>query len=39
MSDRGGEYFSTEFDAYCEKYSIIHECYVPRTPQQMGPVE
>lgn len=36
ISDRDSEYFSIEFDAYCEEYGIIHECYVPRTPQQNG---
>jgi transposase InsO family protein len=35
-SDRGGEYFSAEFDAYCEEYGIIHECSAPCTPQQNG---
>lgn len=28
----GGEYFSTEFDAYYEEYGIIHECSAPPTP-------
>ena len=32
MSDRGGDYFSTEFDAYWEEYGIIHECFTPHTP-------
>jgi len=35
-SDRGGEYFSAEFDAYYEEYGIIHECSAPHTPQQNG---
>jgi hypothetical protein len=38
-SDRGGEYFSTEFDAFCEEHDIIHECSAPRTPQQNGIAE
>lgn len=32
MSDKDDEYFSTEFDAYCEEYHIIHECSTPSTP-------
>ena len=39
MSDRGDKYLSREFDAYCEEYDIIHECFVPHTPQQNGLVE
>lgn len=36
-SDRDGEYFSTEYDAYCEEYgTIIHECFTLHTPQQNG---
>lgn len=35
-NDRGGEYFSIEFDAYYEKHDIIRECSVPRTPPQNG---
>lgn len=38
-SDRGGEYFSTEFDSFCEEHGIIHECSAPRTPQQNGLAE
>ena len=33
-SDRGGEYFPNDFNAYCEKNRIIHQCSVPYTPQQ-----
>lgn len=36
MSDREGEYFSIEFDAYCEEYDIIRECSAPPTPEQNG---
>lgn len=36
MSDRDGEYFSIEFDAYYKEYGIIHECFVPHTPKQNG---
>ena len=25
-SDRSGEYFSSEFNSFCEEYGIIHEC-------------
>ena len=25
-SDRGGEYFSSEFNSFCEEYGIVHEC-------------
>jgi transposase InsO family protein len=27
-SDRGGEYFSNEFDLFCAEHGIIHESYV-----------
>ena len=33
-SDRGGEYFSNEFNLFCEEHGIIHECTTPYTPQQ-----
>ena len=32
-SDRGGEYFSSEFNSFCEEYGIMHECIAPYTPQ------
>lgn len=35
-SDRGGEYFSTEFTLYCEENGIIHQTSAPYTPQQNG---
>ena len=38
-SNRGGEYFYSEFNSFCEKYDIIHECTTPYTPQHNGIVE
>ena len=38
-SDRGGEYFSNEFDSFCEKQVIIHKIFASFTPQQNGLVE
>ena len=38
-SDRGGEYFSSEFNSFCEEYGIIHECTTPYTQQHNGIVE
>ena len=35
-SDRGGEYFSIEFDNFCEEPGIIHQKSAPFTPQQNG---
>ena len=32
-SDRGGEYFSSEFNSFCEENDIINECTTPNTPQ------
>jgi transposase InsO family protein len=32
-SDRGGEYFSNEFDLFCAKHGIIHERTPPYSPQ------
>jgi transposase InsO family protein len=34
-SDRGGEYFSHEFDSFCEEHGIIHE----RTPPYSPPIQ
>ena len=31
-SDRGGEYFSNEFDAFCEEHGIIHQKLAFFTP-------
>ena len=31
-SDRGGEYFSKEFDAFCAEHGIIHERMPPYSP-------
>ncbi|GJW04385.1 zinc finger, CCHC-type containing protein [Tanacetum coccineum] len=38
-SDRGGEYFSTEFSSYCESQGLIHQRTAPYTPQQNGVAE
>ena len=34
--DRGGEYFSNEFDAFCVEHGIIHEMTPPYSPQSNG---
>lgn len=31
-TDGGGEYFSTEFETFCEEHGIINECSKPCTP-------
>ena len=38
-SDRGGEYFSNDFNNFCEEHGIIHECSAPRTLEQNGLAE
>ncbi|GJZ98344.1 retrovirus-related pol polyprotein from transposon TNT 1-94, partial [Tanacetum coccineum] len=38
-SDRGGEYFTREFDTFCEENGIKHERTSPYTPQQNGLAE
>ena len=35
-SDRGGEYFPTEFTLYCEENGIIYQRNTPYTPHQNG---
>jgi Fe2+ transport system protein FeoA len=38
-SDRGGEYFSSDFNSFCEQHGIVHQCSAPRTPEQNGLAE
>ena len=38
-SDRGGEYMSSEFNAFLAERGIKHQCIVPYTPQQNGVAE
>ena len=38
-SDRGGEYFSNEFDLFCAKHGINHERMPPYSPQSNGVAE
>ena len=38
-SDRGGEYFSNEFDSFCAEHGIIHERTPPCSPQSNGWLE
>ena len=35
-SDRGGEYMSTDFNAFMAERGIKHQCTVPYTPEQNG---
>ena len=37
--DRGGEYFSNEFDLFCAEHGIIHERTPPYSPQSNGVAE
>ena len=38
-SDRGGEYFSNEFDLFCSENGIIHERTPSYSPQSNGVAE
>lgn len=38
-SDRGGEYMSAEFQAYCKEHGIEHHKTAPHSPQQNGRAE
>ncbi|GJY48086.1 zinc finger, CCHC-type containing protein [Tanacetum coccineum] len=38
-SDKGCEYFSTEFSSYCESQGLTHQRTAPYTPQQNGVAE
>ena len=38
-SDRGGEYFSNEFDLFCAEHGIIHERTPPYSSQANGVAE
>jgi transposase InsO family protein len=38
-SDRGGEYFSNDFDLFCAEHGIIHERTPPYSPQSNGVAE
>jgi len=38
-SDHEGEFQNEKFSKFCEKMGILHNFFVPRTPQQNGVVE
>jgi transposase InsO family protein len=38
-SDRGGEYFSNDFDLFCAEHGIIHERTPPYSPESNGVAE
>jgi transposase InsO family protein len=39
ISDRGGEFMSSDFKEFCDKHGIKREYTIPGTPQQNGVVE
>ena len=39
ISNRGGEFMSSEFKEFCDKHQIKREYTIPGTPQQNGVVE
>ena len=38
-TDRGGEFISTEWDAWLEERQIVHQTSLPHSPQQSGKAE
>ena len=38
-TDNGGEYTSNKFEEFLKREGVLHECTVPKTPEQNGIVE
>ena len=38
-TDNGGEFTSPRFQSYLKKEGVVHECTVPKTPEQNGKAE